>query len=325
MSIQQRPILIIDSFNLYARSYAAYPTMSMNGYQMGGCIGFLKTLSRIVLETQPRQIYVVWEGGGSTKRRALYSEYKLSKKPEKLNRFYEDDLPDTEENKKYQVMSLLKMLKKVPVCQLYAADCEGDDLIAYLCMHKFKQDDKIIVSTDKDMYQLLDLQTKIYNLSKKRVVTKKEIESEFRISTKNFALAKALCGDVSDNIPGIKGLGFKKAVKYFPMLGIDSDVLLQDIFDYCHTHVDEHKVYQSVISLKEDIKRNWRLVYLDGGMIPAQEVSKIDNVLNTFVPHADRIGLMRHLIDEGINDFNIEDFFFSFRCINNVVYNTVKR
>ena len=82
-----RPILIVDGANLFLRSWAAYPTMSSHGYQMGGCMGFMKTLGRIMMEIQPVAVYVAWEGGGSQRRRRLYPEYKLGRKAQKLNRF----------------------------------------------------------------------------------------------------------------------------------------------------------------------------------------------------------------------------------------------
>ena len=66
--------------------------MSSNGYQVGGCVGFLKTLQKLVRELSPTAICVAWEGGGSQRRRKLFPEYKLNKRPEKLNRFYGDDI-----------------------------------------------------------------------------------------------------------------------------------------------------------------------------------------------------------------------------------------
>jgi len=318
MSINERPILIVDAMNLFVRSYSAYPTMSSHGYQMGGCIGFLKTFRRLVYEIGPRAIYVAWEGGGSQKRRALYSEYKMNRKPEKLNRFYEDDIPDSDENKKHQIIALLGMLKGVPACQLYVSDCEGDDVIAYLSRRRFKDRLKIIVSSDKDMYQLLDDTTKIYNLHKKTYVTTEDVVNEFRVQPKNFALAKALCGDPSDNIPGVKGLGFKTVAKILPFLSLENDILLQDVFDYCGSHSDESVSYRRILESKDEIRRNWKLVHLDGGMLSPHQASKIDSLIDTYVPRADRMGLVKNLIKEGVNDFDVAEFLMTFNCIENI-------
>ena len=317
-----RPVLIVDAMNLFVRSYSAYPTMSAHGYQMGGSIGFLKTLRRVVFESQPKAVYICWEGGGSTKRRKLFSEYKMNRKPEKMNRFYEDDIPDTEDNRKHQIEALLHMTRCAPVCQLYVSDCEGDDLVAYLCRGPMRAEDKIIVSSDKDLYQLLDDQTKVYSLHKKTFVTKETVMEEFRVQAKHYALAKALCGDPGDNVPGIKGCGFKTVAKLFPFLGIDDDVLLQQVIDYAHTHIDESPKFQRIVEQEDDVKRNWRLVYLDGSMLSVQQQLQIDHRIQNFVPKADRVGLVKQLVKEGIGDFDVEDFFYAFHCIENLQQKT---
>ena len=316
--VDARPVLIIDAMNLFVRSYCAYPTMSVHGYQMGGCIGFMKTMKRIVFETRPSAVYVCWEGGGSSRRRKLFSEYKLARAPGKLNRFYEDDIPDTEDNRKHQVEALLGMLKCVPVCQLYASDCEGDDLVAYLSCGPLSALDKIIVSSDKDLYQLLDDRTKMYSLHKKTFITKETVMEEFRVQAQHFALAKALCGDPGDNVPGIKGIGFRKVAKLFPMMGLEESVLLQDVIDFAHTHADESALYQRVIDHVDEIRRNWQLVYLNGNMVPANQQAAVDQRIKEFVPRADRVNLVRHLIREGINDFDVNDFMYEFNCIENI-------
>lgn len=289
--------------------------MNKNGEQMGGCVGFLKSMQRITREIQPSQIYIVWEGGGSQRRRKLYSEYKMGRKPEKLNRFYGDDIPDSEENKRHQLITLLGMLKSVPVCQVYVSDCEGDDTVAHLCSGPFRGEDKIIVSSDKDMYQLLNDKTRIYSLHKKKIVTAEDIFDEFRIRTHNFAIAKAICGDSGDNVPGVKGIGFKKVSSKIPILGGDQVVILQDVIDYCQAHADESIIYRRIMDSVEDVKRNWKLVHLDGSMLSGDQVSKVQYVINTFEPKADRMGLIRALVKEGIEGFDTEGFFYDLKCV----------
>lgn len=286
--------------------------MSKNGYQMGGTIGFLKTLQRLMFELQPSSVYVVWESGGSMRRRALYKEYKTNRRPSKLNRFYEDDIPDTDENRMHQVTVLLGMLKCSPVCQVYVPDCEADDVIAYLCRSTFKNDEKIIASSDKDFYQLLDEKTRAYSFHKKAYVTPADVLETFRVTSKNFALAKALCGDPSDNIPGVKGFGFKTIAKRFPVLGSDEDVILEDVFNYCRTHVDESSMYQRVLDAADDVKRNWQLVYLGTSSLSAHQVVKVNSIVSTFEPKANKMGLLRLLIKEGISDFDVDAYLYAF-------------
>lgn len=311
-----RTILVVDGLNLFIRSYAAFPTMNAHGEQVGGSIGFLRSLRKIVNEVQPSQVYVAWEGGGSTKRRGLYSEYKMGRKPEKLNRFYEDDIPDTDENKMKQIVHLLKYLKCLPVCQLYAPDCEGDDVIAYLVNGPLKNERVVIASSDKDMYQLIDDRVSVYSFHKKKFITPKDVFEEFKVTSNNFALAKALCGDTNDNVPGVKGLGFKTLTKKFPLLGTQSNLILQDIFDYCSAHSDESPVYKRILESSNDVKRNWRLVYLDVASLSPTQISRIDNMLNTFVPSTDRMGLIQLIIKDGIPDFDVIDYVTAFSCIH---------
>ena len=314
----EHPILIIDSMNLFLRSWAAYPTMNKNGEPMGGCIGFLKSLQRICREVQPSHVYVAWEGGGSQRRRSVYSQYKLGRRPEKLNRFYGDDIPDSEENRKQQLLTLLGLLKSVPVYQVYVSDCEGDDIIAHLCRGPFRGSDKIIVSSDKDLYQLLDDKTRIYSLHKKQVITSDDIFEEFRIKPQNFAIAKAICGDPGDNVPGVKGVGFKKVASKIPILSNDDAVILQDVLDFCHSRIDESVIYRRIVEQSEDVKRNWKLVHLDGSMLSADQVSKVQYVIDTFVPKVNRMGLIRSLVKAGIGDFDVEGFFYDLKCVTNV-------
>lgn len=278
-------------------------------------MGFLKTLQRLCREYHPSRVYVVWEGGGSQRRRKLYSDYKLNRKPERLNRFYEDDIPDSEENKKHQLVTLLSMVKTIPVCQVYVSDCEGDDVVSFLCRSTLKDKEKIIVSSDKDMYQLLDDATRIYSLHRKKIVTKEDVFEEFRVKSHNFALAKCLCGDPSDNIPGVKGIGFKGVAKRFPMLGSDETIMLQDVIDFSASHVNESVLYKRVVESVEDVRRNWQLIHLDGSMLSAEQARRVEHVVNTFAPSVNRMAFMKLLAKEGISDFDPECFFYDMACV----------
>jgi DNA polymerase-1 len=305
-----RKILIVDVANLFIRNYCAHPAMDGNGQQIGGVVGFLKTLARLCDQIKPKAVYCCWESGGSVKRRAIFKDYKLNRKPEKMNRFYEDDLPDSDENKQYQMITLLKLLRHTPVCQLHVSDCEGDDVIAYLCRGQFKDENKVIVSSDRDMYQFLDDKTIIYNLHKKIFLTKEDILKEYRITAKNFALAKSICGDVSDNVPGVKGVGFKTLIKHLPFIGLEQDIILSEVFDYCAAHENESKVLKKILQEKEDIKRNWRLIYLDDHTLSNEQAKKVDYIIEKFEPKQERMEFMKLLARKSI-DFDASWFFYS--------------
>jgi DNA polymerase-1 len=320
MSDDKRPILVVDAMNMFVRAFCSYPTVSsLTGQQMGGAIGFCKMLGKICDIIKPRMIYVCWEGGGSAKRRKIYSEYKMNRTPEKLNRFYEDDIPESDENRKYQIMFLLALLKKVPVCQLYVSDCEGDDVVSYLCRGQLRNEYKVIASSDKDLYQLMDEKTQIYNLHRKTIMTQESVFEEFRVYAHNFAIAKCICGDASDNIPGVKGMGYKTLMKHVPFLGLEQQYLLEDVFSYCSTHQD-NKHCKRILESQDDIKRNWRLIYLDDHTLTNEQAKKIDYVIENFQPKMNKIEFMKLLAKEGINSFDPTWFFYSLNSIENIQY-----
>jgi 5'-3' exonuclease len=315
--MSDRPILIIDSLNLFHRAWAAHPGHSAHGHHVGGTVGFLKSLTKILFLVSPSDVFIAWEGGGSSRRRAIYPEYKLGRRPEKLNRFYsQDELPSAhDENRKHQMLVLLQLLKQTPCCQLYADDAEGDDLVAYLC-EKYPSRRKVMVSSDRDMFQLLDDLTMQYSPHKKCFITKEDVLAEYRVASHNFAIAKALCGDPGDNVPGIKGMGFKTVSKLFPHLGSEETVLLDSIFSYSHTHLNENNMYRKVLEEKSNIEKWYRIVHLNGNMISASQQQKIDAIIENYKPVSNKIAMMKLLAKDGINDFECNGLYMALNSLH---------
>ena len=78
-----RPAMLIDGLNLFMRHYAAHPAISQNGESCGGIVGTLNAIERLTQKVGPSEIYIVWEGQGSVKKRGIYKEYKNNRKPKK--------------------------------------------------------------------------------------------------------------------------------------------------------------------------------------------------------------------------------------------------
>jgi len=311
-------VLIVDALNLFTRHYVAHPALNSNGGHVGGIVGFLYSVISLVERYKPSEVAIIWEGGGSTRRRAIYSEYKSKRRPQKLNRYYEKDIPDTVENRNYQIATLVHLLGFLPAMQVYVPDCEADDVIGYMSKYAFKDKRKVIVSSDRDFYQLLDNKTIIYSPTWKKLVTFKEVKEKFGISPENFCLAKAICGDPSDNISGVKGVGFKTLSKRFPELRESTSVEISDIIDVCNMNISEGtkiKAYQEIVSSEDLIRRNWKLIYLDTVNLSASQIQKINYLIDTFAVSRNKIHMMRALIKEGIQSFNIDRAFLSFNHI----------
>lgn len=309
-------ILLVDAYSLFIRHYSANPLISANGYHVGGVVGFLKALQYAVQKHFASKVYIVWEGGGSGFRRSLLSTYKDKRRPIRMNKYFEEPIDDTYESRNRQILFLLKLLKNAPFCQLYVPDCEADDIIAYLCKYKHDDEHKIILSSDKDYYQLLDDKTKISTTVRKKLVCRDSVKEEFGVSYKNFALAKSIVGDRSDKIDGVKGAGFKTLAKRFPILANDEDVLLEELFDYARQKADSKIIlYKRVLESRDLIVRNWKLIHLDTASLTAQQLHRADELLQNFMPKNNKFEFLRAIIECGLNQFDVDGFFFPMRTI----------
>lgn len=316
-----RPILLVDMFNVFTRQYAAHPDMTVNGSQSGGIVGTIKSIANLCNQIKPKAAYLIWESGGSSRRKSILPEYKGNRKQsKKLNRFYEDEIPDTEDNKAWQIEILASALRHLPVCQLYVKNCEGDDVIAYLQKRKFHDENCVIFSGDKDFYQLLDERTRIYDPSKKILLNDKYVSLQFGITPQNFALAKAICGDTSDNVPGVKGVGFKTLRKLFPALGLAQDMSIEDIVNQSRARSNEGKALHS-IGLSEDvIRRNWKLVYLDSTMLSSDQISKIEFGINEHQPKIEKLALKNFAVEHGLRSLDVDSICVSFMCLTRLSF-----
>jgi 5'-3' exonuclease len=314
---KERPILLVDAMNLFVRHFVANPSMSSKGEPAGGLVGFLRNLQNVVSATTPSRVIVIWEGGGSQRKRKIFPDYKSKRRPQKLNRFYDEDIPNTVGNRNWQIETIISTLRHVPVQQIYVDNCEADDVIGYLCKNTFNDVEKVILSSDKDFYQLIDKKTKIYSPTSKKYIQTEDVLERFNIHPNNFCTAKAFCGDPSDNVPGIKSVGFKSLVKRFPQLSNLEDVSVSDIVKEAKEKCTEKspKILTRIAEGEEVARRNWKLMYLDIGSLSGRQVKKIEHTCNTFEPKWDKIGLLRKLVKSGLTTFDGERFFFTFSFV----------
>lgn len=317
MSSSVRPTLIIDGLNVFYRHWVANPTMDTNGEHVGGIVGFLKNLQLLCERYTPEDMIVVWEGGGSTRRRSIDSNYKNGRKPAKLNRFY-DEIPDTVQNRNSQVSQLVSLLRKAGIKQLYVPDCEADDIIAYIVSSRFRKKGEkcVIVSTDKDFYQLVSEQVNVWSPGSKKQWDISSIVSTFNIHPENFCLARCFIGDPSDGLKGAPGVGFKSLAKRFPNLSNCDSLTIDDIVTECRKLQEQSKLklYDSIINHEDEIRKNWKLMYLGFGKLSASQVDKISFAFEQ-TPTRDKLGFIRYLMNLQITNVDYDKLFMNLKIL----------
>ena len=308
-------ILLVDGLNLFTRHFMANPAMSENGDHVGGVVGFFNALMRLVEKCKPEGVVVIWEGGGSIRKRGLFSEYKKKSKPQSLNRYYDDDIPSTYENRNFQVRTLINILMHVPVCQVYIDGAEADDGIGYLCKYTLREKNKIIVSSDHDFYQLINDNTIIWSPTLKAFVDKEKVIERFGIHPVNFYLAKSITGDTSDNIPGVKGVGYKSLSKRFQKLIEDQECILSDIILESKKKATPKgpKIFKNIVDQEDLIKRNIRLVLLDSNNLRIEQINKIETDIENFDPLWDNITIHKILRETTITSIDPQRWGYLFK------------
>jgi 5'-3' exonuclease len=308
-------LMIVDALNQFLRSYIVDPSMSLHGQPIGGSKGFLKILNKLTREIKPDKIIIVWDGeGGSKKRKAVNKNYKAGRKPIRLNRDVRNMSEQEEaENKTWQQVRVLEYLNHTPAIQFLEPHVEADDVIAAIVQHPTMQEwEKVIVSSDKDFFQLLDDKTILFRPTQKQVLNRNMVLEEYKIHPTNFALARALVGDSSDNLPGLKGVGLGTVAKRFPFLAEAKSYYLDDLLRDCMEQEAPLKVHHAVVEGQALVRENYKLMQLYTPFLSVQTNSKITEVLATFEPEFNKSGLRTEMHKDGIGEVSLTDLFAAF-------------
>ena len=275
-------VLIIDGMNTFIRSFAAIPTMDENGNHIGGVTGFLKSVGYVTRKFKPSRVYVIFDGkGGSKRRRDIYPDYKLGRKPlTRLNRTYDMTTEKDEQDlMRYELVIVAKALMKLPITTITLDHVEADDIISYIAQHVVENGgESIIYSTDKDFLQLVGDDIKVWNPVRKKTYIPEIVVEDYEIHPNNFLLYRALTGDTSDNLPGIKGLGMKTLLKIVPEFVTEQHLTFDDVIDAAEN--SKLKVASRIIDEQESIKLNIKLMSLRSVMISDNNKMKILNKIN---------------------------------------------
>jgi len=325
--------LVVDGNALFKTGFhGASNEFNRKGQHIGGIYQFITIIRKLLNENLYQKVFVFWDGSFSGKLRYdIYPDYKISRGKDYINGTKPDDPNQIIERAKVQ-----QYLEDLFIRQIRNENIvEGDDFIAYYCKHKKSNEKVTIITNDMDICQLVSKDIQIYLLGKgkKFYVTDYNYSQIFGHHPDNLVLIKTICGDVSDSIKGVKGLGEKTLLKYFPIIK-ERPVSLQEIKSLAQEIQNERKetkkkplkalsnLLEGVttdISGKETIilgqqlyDRNKSLVDLSTPLMTKDSVIKIKDLMRCDIDPEGRgikeayIKMKRDGIDDKVGDYGIE-------------------
>ncbi len=209
-------ILIVDAFSLLFRAFHAFPLSltSPSGELTNAVFGFTRLLLDALHKTMPEYLVVATDQGKPTFRHQDYVEYKANR-------------PEAPHELTVQIDRLYEVLSVLNIPTIGVDGYEADDVIGTLAAQLRQECPELVVGIltgDRDAYQLVGGNVVVVTPSHQRnvelqVIDKVAVEKRFGILPDQVVDYKALCGDVSDNIPGVKGIGPKTAVQLLTKFG----------------------------------------------------------------------------------------------------------
>lgn len=219
----ENKLVIIDGSSLLYRAFYALPPLSKNGVYTNAVFGFLRMLLSIYRTLDPEYMAVSFDKSRETFRTKMYSGYKATRKP----------APD----ELVPQFALIKEVLRVMGVAVYEPEgYEGDDVLGTLSRRYEESLPVYIVTGDRDALQLSDEHVTVLltrkGISQMDAMTPEAVMEKYQITPSQVIDMKALMGDASDNIPGVRGVGEKTALKL-----ITRYKTLDGIYD----HLDEIK------------------------------------------------------------------------------------
>jgi len=215
------------------------------------------------------------------------------------------------QNKVWQMIRLAEYFNQLPLCQINIDYSEADDIIGAL-VKRFKDKEKVIVSSDKDYFQLLDESTLLLRPTQKQILNKNNILEEYNIHPSNFALARAIVGDKSDNLPGVRGIGLKTVAKRMPFLKDKEDCLLKDVFE---SAIVEDRFWEKITEHKSLIEENYKVMNLGTVFLSPQNTRVIKESVENYPLEFARTEFIKMMMQDGFAELNWDDLYSSMNRI----------
>lgn len=249
--------LIDGSAYIYRAYHAIRPLSTSKGLPTHAIFGFVGIVHRLLREKDPRHIAVAFDSRGPVFRHRIYDQYKANRPP------MPDDLAA-------QIPYIKAFVSACNIVQLELDDVEADDIIASATHLLAGQGHSvIIVSSDKDLMQLVGGPVVMWDPMKDKLVDPAEVMKKYNVGPERLLDVFALIGDSSDNVPGVAGIGPKTAEKLINEYGS---------LDEVYAHLDSIKSKK----VKERLTQDRDLAYLSRQLITLKKDVEIPGDINHY-------------------------------------------
>jgi DNA polymerase-1 len=271
-------LVLIDGSGYIFRAFHALPMMmSPEGVPVNAVFGFTKMLMKLMDDLQPSHVLVIFDAGRVTFRNDIYPEYKQNR----------TDPPD-ELVPQFSLVRDATEAMSLPVTEL--PGFEADDLIAsYAKMAHESGTECLIVSSDKDLMQLVRPGVTMLDPMKQRRISDAEVVEKFGVLPNRVVDVQSLAGDSTDNVPGVPGIGIKTAAELINQFG-DLDSLLAGA-----ETIKQPKRRENLVNFAEQARISRELVRLK------DDVPLDNNIASLVRPHRDMDRLSAFLLGQGFN------------------------
>lgn len=253
--VSKKQLILVDGSGYIFRAFHALPPLvRSDGTPVGAVLGFTNMLLKLLEDYEDAHFVVIFDAARKNFRNDIYPDYKANR---------EDPPPELIP----QFSLIREACKAFNVPSIEMEGYEADDLIATYALKGLESGAEVkIVSSDKDLMQLVEPGVSMYDPMKNKSIGEAEVLEKFGVSPDKVIDVQALAGDKSDNIPGVEGIGIKTAAELINLYG-SLEELLERVHEIkqpkrrerLETQSDLARVSKELVTLKKDVPLDFSL------------------------------------------------------------------
>lgn len=244
----KKPLVLVDGTSYLYRAFHALPPLSNSkGEPTGAVYGVINMLRKLIKDTNPEYMVVVFDAKGKTFREELYTEYKAHR-------------PTMPDDLQLQIEPLYAIVRSLGLPLIIHPGVEADDVIGTLASKAVQQQLSVLISTgDKDFAQLVCEQITLVNTMTNTRLDQQGVVDKFGVTPEQITDYLSLIGDTVDNVPGIPNVGPKTAAKWLNQYGnlesliINAHEIKGKVGENLKAHLDKLPLSRQLVTIKKDV------------------------------------------------------------------------